>query len=88
MKLSTLTSGQHILFGLTTSRLINDELNRNLKESELNKLAELIIELDSPENYDTELTPSESCEEHSQHIYTIFEDFWEENHIYILDILN
>jgi hypothetical protein len=44
------------------------------------------MELDSPENYDSELTPSEGMEEHPENIKDIFDDFWEENEEYILEL--
>jgi hypothetical protein len=81
--IQTLTNGQHILFGMVLSKLTN-ELNSVVANKKLEDLAGLIQELDKPDNYDTDLTPSEAVEEHLDKAYDIFCDFWEENQSYFV----
>ena len=84
-KILSLTNGQHILYGVVCSHLV-EEFNYDPTVEDSIKMMGLIIELDSPENYDTELTPSEGMEQYPQNIKDIFDDFWEENEQYILEL--
>jgi hypothetical protein len=84
-KMLSLTNGQHILYGVVCSYLV-EEFNYDPTVEDCIKMMELIIELDSPENYDTELTPSEGMEQNLENIKEIFDDFWEENEQYILEL--
>lgn len=84
-KILSLTNGQHILYGMVCSHLV-EEFNYDPTIEDSIKMIELICELDDPENYDSELTPSESMQEHPEHIKQIFDDFWEENENYILEL--
>lgn len=83
--LLSLTFGQHILFGMVCSHLVN-EFNYDPTIEDCIKMSELIKELDSSENYDDESTPSECMEEETENIKCIFDDFWEENEQYILEL--
>ena len=81
----SMTNGQHILYGMICSHLTED-FNYDPTIEDSIKMIELVKELDSPENYDSELTPSEGMEEHPEKVYEIFWDFYEENEEYILDL--
>lgn len=84
-KILTLTNGQHILYGMICSYLVQ-EFNYDPTVDDSIKMIELVCELDDPNNYDSELTPSEGMEEHPELIKEIFDDFWEENEEYILEL--
>lgn len=84
-KILTLTNGQHILYGMTCSYLI-EEFNYDPTIEDSIKMMELITDLDSPDNYDSELTPSESMEQYPEKIKELFEDFYEENEQYLLKL--
>ena len=84
-KILSMTNGQHILYGVICSYLVN-EFNYDPTIKDSMKMMELIMELDSPKNYDSELTPSEGMEEHPENIKYIFDDFWEVNEQYILEL--
>lgn len=89
-KILSMTNGQHILYGMICSHIV-EEFNYDPTVEVSIKMMELIIELDSPENYDFELTPSEAIEQClTECDYTgigvIFEEFFEENESYILEL--
>jgi len=58
-KILTFTNGQHILFGMILSHITNN-LNLVFPKSNYGGLCEFIIEIDSPEASNYELTYSES----------------------------
>lgn len=88
----SMSNAQYMLCGMICLRLA-EEFNYTHSDENSLKIMELIVELDSPENYDTELTPSEGLEQCiSLSDYTgvgvIIEEFWDENKNYILDLVH
>lgn len=77
-KITTLTNGQHIIFGLALSKIVNEK-NWDVSSANKIKLASAIQWLDRPENYTTELTPSEAMEEYPAKCYDIFCEFWDQH---------
>lgn len=75
-KILTFTNGQHILFGMILSHITNN-LNLVFPKSNYGGLCEFIIEIDSPEDSNYELTYSESMEEYPENLYDIFQGVWE-----------
>lgn len=74
-KILTLTNGQHIIFGLALSKIVNEK-NWDVSPDNRIKLASTIQWLDDPKNNTTELTPSEAMEEYPTKCYDIFCYFW------------
>jgi hypothetical protein len=74
-KIATLTSGQHIIFGMVVSHFTN---RLNLVFSTLNygRLIDFIQEIDDP-NVTDDLTYSEQMEEYPEAIPQIFDSIWE-----------
>jgi len=77
-KITTLTNGQHIIFGLSLSKIVNEK-NWDVSSDNMIRLASVIQNLDDPKNNTTELTPSEAMEEYPSKCYDIFCDFWNEH---------
>jgi hypothetical protein len=84
-KILSMTNGQHVLYGMICSVLV-EEFNYDPTIEDSIKMMELIKELDSPENYDSELTPSEGIEQSPEDSYEIFTEFYDENKNYILEL--
>ena len=84
-KILSMTNGQHILYGMICSILV-EEFNYDPSVEDSIKMIELIQHLDSPENYDSELTPSEGIEQSPENCYDIFAEFYVENKTYILEL--
>lgn len=74
-KIATLTSGQHIIFGMVISHFEN-RLNEIFPSYKFEALIDFIQEIDSPDaSYD--LTYSEQMEEYPEAIPQIFDGIWE-----------
>ncbi len=71
-----MTFGQHILYGMTCSTL-QEAVDYNPSVQDSIKMIDLIIRLDSPENHNTELTPSEAIQEYPDKVVEIFSDFYD-----------
>jgi len=84
-KILTLTNGQHILYGMVCSYLV-EEFNYDPTIEDSIKMIELVCELDDPKNHYSELTTSESMEEHPEHIKKIFDNFWDDYQEIILEL--
>lgn len=74
-KIATLTSGQHIIFGMIISHF-NNRLNLVVPSSNYEKLIDFILQIDDP-NVTMDLTYSEQMEEHPEYIPQIFESIWD-----------
>lgn len=74
-KILSLTSGQHIIFGMVISHFTN-RLNLVLPLSNYEKLIDFILEIDNP-SVTMDLTYSEQMEEHPEAIPQIFESIWD-----------
>jgi hypothetical protein len=86
-KITTLTNGQHIIFGMVLSYLTN-HLNLVMPQQNLGRLASTIIELDEPEPNNYDLTTSESMEEYMEQIPEIFAEYWERYHEIFITLVN
>lgn len=86
-KILTLSNGQHILFGMVLSHMTNN-LNIDFPKNNLEKLAEFIIEIDSPEANNYDLTYSESIEEYLENSFEISTQVWEKYEEVFLAISN
>jgi hypothetical protein len=75
-KILSMTFGQHILYGMTCSTL-QEAVDYNPSVQDSIKMIDLIIRLDSPENHNTELTPSEAIQEYPDKVVEIFSDFYD-----------
>lgn len=77
-KIATLTSGQHIIFGMVISHFTN-RLNLVFPTQNYGTLIDFIQEIDDPAvlSPDAELTYSEQMEEHPEYISEIFDGIWE-----------